>query len=68
MRRSPRPGAAAQIFVNMAGIKVAFSSIGTAVAGTLLGLGGHAMFAMAGFLTLATLAYLLIDRAPQASQ
>ncbi|WP_186322132.1 hypothetical protein [Curtobacterium pusillum] len=52
----------------MAGIKVAFSSIGTAVAGTLLGLGGHAMFAMAGFLTLATLAYLLIDRAPQASQ
>lgn len=62
------PGAEAQIFVSMAGIKVAFSSIGTAVAGTLLGLGGHMMFTMAALLTLATLAYLLIDRAPQASQ
>jgi hypothetical protein len=60
-------GAEAQIFVSMAGIKVAFASIGTAAAGPLLGLGGHMMFAMATVLTLATLGYLLIDRAPQAS-
>lgn len=61
------PSAVAQIFVSMAGIKVAFSSIGIAVAGTLLGLGGHAMFATAAFLTLAILVYLFVDRAPQAS-
>lgn len=62
------PGAEAQIFVSMAGIKVAFSSIGTAVAGALLGLGGHALFAIAAFLTLAILVYLFVDRAPQASR
>ncbi|MEN0104553.1 MAG: hypothetical protein AAGC90_16650 [Curtobacterium sp.] len=61
-------GAEAQIFVSMAGIKVAFSSIGTALAGTLLGLGGTTMFAIAVALTLATLAYLLIDRRPQPSR
>ncbi|WFR67505.1 hypothetical protein P9139_02860 [Curtobacterium flaccumfaciens] len=62
------PGAEAQIFVSMAGIKVACSSAGTAIAGTLLGLGGRTMFAIAAALTLATLAYLLIDRRTQAPQ
>lgn len=50
----------------MAGIKVACSSVGTAIAGALLGLGGCTMFAIAAALTLATLAYLLLDRGTQA--
>lgn len=61
-------GAEAQIFVSMAGIKVAFSSVSTALAGTLLALGGNTMFAIAAALTLATLAYLFIDRCPQPSR
>lgn len=62
------PGTEAQVFVSMAGIRVAFSSIGTALAGTLLGLGGTTMFAIAVAITLATLAYLFIDRRPQPSR
>ncbi|MBT2504228.1 hypothetical protein [Curtobacterium sp. ISL-83] len=61
-------GAEAQIFVSMAGIKVAFSSTGTAIAGTLLPLGGTTMFTIATALTLVTLAYLLADRRPQPSR
>lgn len=60
------PGAEAQIFVSMAGIKVACSSVGTGIAGTILGLGGRTMFAIAAALALATLAYLLLDRRTQA--
>ncbi|PZE29150.1 hypothetical protein [Curtobacterium sp. MCLR17_042] len=60
------PSAKAQIFVSMAGIKVACSSVGTAIAGTLLDLGGRTMFAIAAALTLATLTYLLLDRRTQA--
>jgi hypothetical protein len=58
-------GAEAQIFVSMAGIKVAFSSIGAALAGAIIPLGGFTMFAIATAIAVATAIYLLIDRAPQ---
>ena len=58
-------GAEAQIFVSMAGIKVAFSSVGAALAGAILPVGGLAMFAIATAIALVTLAYLFVDRAPR---
>lgn len=61
-------GAEAQVFVSMAGIKVASSSVGTAVAGALIPLGGAVMFAIAATLTLLTLLTVIVDRRPQTTR
>lgn len=54
-------GAEAQVFVSMAGIKVACSSIGTGVAGTLLPLGGPVLAGGATVIAVVTLAWLVVD-------
>ncbi|WP_405864766.1 hypothetical protein [Streptomyces sp. NBC_00005] len=45
------PGARAQIFVTSAGLKIALSSVGAAVAGTAAGLGGRTLLALAASTT-----------------
>jgi hypothetical protein len=53
--------AAARVFVTMAGIKVAFSSLGAAAAGALLPLGGPALLGLGAVLSAAVLAYAIVD-------
>jgi MFS family permease len=59
-------GAEAQVFVSMAGIKAAFSSLGAAVAGPLLPLGGPALFLASCAVTAVALAGAMADRRPAA--
>jgi hypothetical protein len=64
-------GARAQVFISMAGAKVAMSSAGTALAGAAIGLGPRALLAAGAALTLAAAAATGLDRrhadpAPQA--
>jgi hypothetical protein len=60
-RYSP-PGAGAQVFVSLAGAKVAFVSLGTALAAAAAGLGARPLLAAAAALTLAGAALAVLDR------
>jgi MFS family permease len=60
-RYSP-PGARAQVFVSMAGLKVAMASLGTAVAGATIGLGPRALLAAGAGITLLAAATAVLDR------
>ncbi len=56
------PSARAQIFVSMAGLKVACSAIGAALAGVALGVGARTLLAAAAVLTLGAAIAMLVDR------
>jgi hypothetical protein len=56
------PGARAQVFVSLAGAKVAFVSLGTAAAAAAVGLGARPLLAVAAALTLAGAALAVLDR------
>ncbi|WP_350353292.1 MFS transporter [Microbacterium sp. A8/3-1] len=56
------PGAAGQVFISMAGIKVACSSSGAALAGAFLPIGGFAMFAIATVFAFGALGIAALDR------
>jgi hypothetical protein len=56
------PGARAQVFVSLAGAKVAFVSLGTTLAAAGAGLGARPLLAAAATLTLAGAALAVLDR------
>lgn len=60
-RYSP-PESRAQVFVTLAGIKVAMASAGTAVAGAAVALGARSLLATGATITLAAATVALIDR------
>jgi predicted MFS family arabinose efflux permease len=60
-RYSP-PRARAQVFVSLAGLKVAMASAGTALAGAAIGLGPRALLAAGAVLTMAAAAATVLDR------
>src|SRR5881409_2458745 len=60
-RYSPEP-ARAQVFVSMAGLKVATASAGTALAGAASGLGPRALIAVGAVITLLAAAATALDR------
>jgi hypothetical protein len=60
-RYSP-PDARAQVFVTLAGVKVAMASVGTAIAGATIGLGARPLLAAGTALTLTGAVAAAIDR------
>ncbi|MGC4806438.1 MFS transporter [Micromonospora sp. DT233] len=60
-RYSP-PGARAQVFVCMAGVKMVAASVGTALAGTLVGVGPRFAMLVGAAVTAVAVAVALVDR------
>jgi MFS family permease len=56
------PGGRAQIFVSVAGLKVAAASLGTAVAGSIVGYGPRLALLLGAGLTLAVVVATVVDR------